>query len=199
MRIHPLRNGQRDKSGRPGTVRALRWLSLWLACHSGVVSAAGTGMTAAEISAEINASSAKAVVNRLTSGHVDAMGQTDWSRTMDQILNGRLAYIALAPKLAPGTDAASAEDLGIALAHALPVAPAAVLRVIDRRDGPVLGVSRVCGVPFTEPSTRDVSGYLAAAQSAVGQVNTPRLRRVKAACLAQLAWAAKQSGAQQGK
>jgi hypothetical protein len=42
-------------------------------------------MTAAEISAEIDAKGAKTVINRLATANVDAMGRSDWSRTMDQI------------------------------------------------------------------------------------------------------------------
>ncbi|MGA3001921.1 MAG: hypothetical protein ABSE20_09345 [Acetobacteraceae bacterium] len=179
-------------------MRLIWSVALLLVCHAGVVAAAGSGTTASEISAEIDAKGAKAVIERLSNAHVDAMGQNDWSRTMDQIWNGRLAYIALAPKLARGADGTSAEDLGIALARALPVAPEAVLRVIDRHDGPVLGVSRVCGVPFAEPSTKDVSGYVRAARSAVGEVDTPRLQHVKAACLEQLTRAAKQLDPRQG-
>jgi hypothetical protein len=172
---------------------------LLLVCRAGVVAAAESGTTAAEISAEIDTMGAKAVINRLSNAHVNAMGQSDWSRTMDEIWNGRPAFIALAPKLARGADGGPAEELGIALARALPVAPAAVLRVIDRHGGPVLGVSRICGVPFSEPSAHDRSGYLGAARSAVAGVNTPRLQRVKAACLEQLASAAKQPDLQQGR
>jgi hypothetical protein len=74
-----------------------------------------------------------------------------------------------------------------------------VLRVIDRHNGPVLGVSRICGVPFSEPSAKDVSGYLSAARSAVEEVDEPRLQRVKAACLEQLTRAANQPGLPPGK
>jgi hypothetical protein len=165
---------------------------LLMAGHAGAVAAAGPGTTAAEISAEIDAKGAKAVIDRLSNAHVDAMGQNDWSRTMDQIWNGRLAYIALVPKLARGADSGPAKDLAIALARALPVTPEAVLRVIDRHENAVLGVGRVCGVPFAETSTKDASGYLRAARSAVGDVDTPRLQHVRTACLERLAQAAKQ-------
>ena len=176
---------------RRATMRPI-WLAvLLLVCRASVAATAGSGTTAAEISAEIDAKGAKAVIDRLATSHVDAMGQNDWSRTMDQIWNGRLAYIALAPKLARGVDGRPAQDLSIALARALTSAPEAVLRVIDRHNGPVLGVNRVCGVPFADPATKDVAGYLRAAQAAVEDVDTPRLQRVKAACLAQLARAAK--------
>jgi len=183
---------QRDTSAKIRLVRLVWVLVVLLVYHAGAVVAAGSGMTAAEISAEIDAKGAKAVINRLATANVDAMGRSDWSRTLDQIWNGRLAYIALAPKLAQGADAGPADDLGIALARALPVAPAAVLRVIDRHNGPVLGVGRVCGAPFIEPAAKDVSGYLHAARSAVDEVDAPRLQHVKAACLERLTLAAKQ-------
>jgi len=173
-------------------VRLVRMIVGLLVCHATAVAATGSGMTAAEIGAEIDAKGAKAVINRLSTANVVAMGRSDWSRTMDQIWNGRLAYIALAPKLAQGADSGPADDLGIALARALPVAPAAVLRVIDRHNGPVLGVGRVCGAPFIDPAAKDASGYLRAVQSAVDEVDAPRLQHVKAACLERLTLAAKQ-------
>jgi hypothetical protein len=177
---------------RPATMCLVRLIMLLLVCRVSGAAAEGSGMTAAEISAEIDAKGATAVIDRLSNAHVDAMGQNDWSRILDQIWNGRLAYIALAPKLARGTDGKPAEDLGIALARALPGAPEAVLRVIDRHNGPALSVSRVCGAPFIEASTKDPSAYLRAARSAVDDVDTPRLQHVRAACLGQLARAAKQ-------
>jgi hypothetical protein len=184
---------------RPGRFqRATLCLLLSLVCRTGVAAVEGPGLTAAEISSEIDTKGAKAVINRLSSAHVDAMGQNDWSRTLDHIWNGRLAYIALAPKLARGADEGPAKDLGNAVARALPAAPEAVLRVIDRHNGPVLGVNRVCGLPFMEPSAKDVSGYLRTVRAAVDDVDTPRLQRVKAACLEQLTRAAKQLDPRQG-
>ena len=176
---------------RLATKRPIWLVVLLLVCRAGAAATAGSGTSAAEISAEIDAKGAKAVIDRLASSHVDAMGQNDWSRTMDQIWNGRLAYIALAPKLARGAESGPAQDLSVALARALTAAPEAVLRVIDRHDGPVLGVNRVCGAPFADSAAKDVPGYLQAAQAAVGDVDTPRLQRVKTACLAQLARTAK--------
>jgi hypothetical protein len=103
---------------------------------------------------------------------------------------GRAAYIALAPKLAEGTDAGTADDLGISLAHALPLSPNAVLRVIDPGNGSI-GVDVVCGVPFIEDTVKDLSGYIRKAKSRVGNVTTPELQSVKAACLEKLDFAAK--------
>jgi len=198
--MNQRRNWTHDTSVRPRPVR-MGWLIVLasLVCPGGAVVAGGSGLTAAEISAEIDAKGTKAVINRLATANVDAMGRSDWSRTMDQIWNGRLAYIALAPKLARGAEPGPADDLGIALARALPVAPAAVLRVIDRHNGPVLGAGRVCGAPFTEPAAKDASGYLRAARSAVDEVDAPRLQHVKAACLERLALVAKQLDPKQEK
>jgi hypothetical protein len=197
--MHQRRNWKYGTLARIRPVRRVWLIVALLVCHAGAVVAAGSGLTAAEISAEIDAKGAKAVINRLATANVDAMGRSDWSRAMDQIWNGRLAYIALAPKLAQGADSGPADDLGIALARALPVAPAAVLRVIDRHNGPVLGVGRVCGAPFIEPAAKDVSGYLRAARSAVDEVDAPRLQQVKAGCLERLTLAAKQLDPRQGK
>jgi hypothetical protein len=168
-----------------------------LAFHIGAASAAAPIPSAAALSAEIDAKGAKEVVNRLNGAHPGANGQNDWSRVIDHMWMGRAAYIKLAPKLAPGTDAGPSEDLGISLAHALPLAPVAVLRATDLKDGPTLGVSRVCGVPFIEDTVKDIPGYIHAAQLAVGKVATPELQVVKAACLRQLAADAKRLPAQQ--
>jgi hypothetical protein len=170
-----------------------------LAFHISAASAAAPVPSAAALNAEIDAKGAKEVVNRLNRAHPDSNGQNDWSRVTDQMWMGRAAYIKLAPKLAPGTDAGSSEDLGISLAHALPLAPITVLRATDLKDGPTLGVSRVCGVPFIENTVKDIAGYIHAAQLALGKVATPELQAVKAACLTQLAADAKPLPAQQNQ
>jgi hypothetical protein len=107
-----------------------------LALHISAASAAAPVPSAAALNAEIDAKGAKEVVNRLNRAHPDSNGQNDWSRVTNQMWMGRAAYIKLAPKLAPGTDAGSSEDLGISLAHALPLAPITVLRATDLKDDP---------------------------------------------------------------
>ncbi len=149
--------------------------------------------SAAALGAEIDAKGAREVVDRLWNSPQDANGENDWSRVTEQMWKGRAAYIALAPKLAPGTDAGAAEELGISLAHALPLTPATVLRAIDPKDGPVLGVSQVCSVPFIEDTVKDIPAYIRAAQSSVNKVTSPELQAIRAACLKQLEVAAKPS------
>ncbi len=74
----------------------------------------------------------------------------------------------------------------MALAFGLPKSPRAVLAAIDPQNGPVLGVDRVCGVPFIEGTISDVNGYIKQAIAAVSAVNDPSLAGVKAACLKDL-------------
>ncbi|MGF6604836.1 hypothetical protein P3T23_009592 [Paraburkholderia sp. GAS448] len=107
----------------------------------------------------------------------------EYDRVLNHIQNGNGRWIALAPRLAPGTDAGTAEDLGIALAYALPENPEAVLSVIDGKDGPVIGVSRVCGVPFIEGTIGDVHAYTERAVAAVSRADRPDLAHVRLACL----------------
>ena len=198
MANHMAQTNEAVRSAGTHSARVLWAIPLTLLLHA-VTVAAESNLSASKISAEIDAMGAKAVINRLSHANVNAMGQSDWSRTMDEIWNGRPAFIALAPKLAAGADGAPADDLGIALARALPAAPASVLRVIDRRDGAILGVSRICGAPFIDTPGKAASGYLDSAQSALDDVDTPGLQRVKAACLARLALAAKHLDSRQGK
>ena len=107
----------------------------------------------------------------------------DYDVILNQIQNGSGQWIGIAPQLALGADAGAAEDLGIALAFALPKNPEAVLSIIDVRDGPVLGVHRVCGVPFIEGSVSDVHPYITRSLTAVNRVRRPELARVKQMCL----------------
>ncbi len=122
-------------------------------------------------------------------GAVDALGRSNrWQGVERRIGSGDARWIALAPKLAPGTDAGASEGLGIALAFALPRNPRAVLAVLGSEDGPrSLTVGRVCGAPFIEDTVKDVPAYRRRAVRAVRGVWPPSLARVRAACLRTLA------------
>lgn len=104
-----------------------------------------------------------------------------WDATVDAMDGGDPAWIALAPALARGADGGAAEELGIALAFALPRNPRAVLAALDRRNGPVLGVERVCGRPFVEDT--EPERYRATALAALARVRDPRLAATRRACL----------------
>ena len=124
-----------------------------------------------------------------TAGADATVNSLDRSGRMDQILTrigrGDGRWIALAPTLAPGTDGADAEGLSIELARALPVNPAAVLRVIEPGAG-VLGIEQVCGTPFIEPPPGYDRAYLKRALKAVARISRPDLLVKRQACLAEL-------------
>src|SRR6266851_2180840 len=95
------------------------------------LSEAAPRVSPALLRAEIGRSGARAVVGKLWDG-----GQ--WEAVMAHIDGGEGSWVALAPALEPGTDAGASEELGIALAYALPRNPMAVLAVLDPNNGPTL-------------------------------------------------------------
>lgn len=132
--------------------------------------------SAAQLSQEIEAKGAKAVVDSLGDAFDDVL---------DHIDSGDPAWIALAPKLAQGTDAGNSEGLAIALAYALPKNPQAVLAVVTENDG-VLAINRVCSIPFIEDTVKDRPAYKRNALHAVEAIKEPSLRKAKSNCLAVL-------------
>ena len=122
---------------------------------------------------------------------VDALSNQDrYEELLKHIDAGEADWVALAPELAPGTDAAAAEELAISLALGLPKNPAAVLSVLDPQIEP-LAPERVCGVPFIEDTVKDIPGYIRRSQSALQRVQDVRLATRKTECLDGLNEAAK--------
>jgi len=152
-------------------------LLVWLVYVS--AASAADVPSATQISADIKARGAHAVVNDLTT-------RDQWDTVTDRIAKGGSEWIALAPLLAPGSDAGSAEDLGIVLAYALPKNPVAVLKALDPSNGFVIGADRVCGIPFIENSVKDRPKYKRKAIRAVKSVKAASLLQAKKACLAKL-------------
>jgi hypothetical protein len=169
---------RRSRPSRPITKATLA-LAVLSAGPLGLGSAAHAQVRATlpEVRASVESRGAGETVRRL-----QAAGQ--WDVVLDGIANGELAWIAIVPSLAQGTDAG--QSLGVALAKALPAAPAAVLQALDHRDGPALGPSRVCGAPFAEPTPEFLAAYRPRALAAVEGVHDPHLRSVRDACLAAL-------------
>ncbi len=130
------------------------------------------------VRAQIRNAGSKTTVTRL-----DNVGQMDG--ILDAIGSGDPEWIALVPLLAPGTDGADGEGLGIELATALPINPAAVLRIATPGDG-ILGLLRVCGVPFIESTPASGKAYLKQATAAVAGVSDPALKTSRDRCLARL-------------
>ena len=111
----------------------------------------------------------------------DLQKKGGWETVTDAMDAGKPEWIALAPLLANGSDAGSAEDLGLSLAFALPKRPEAVLAALDMRNGHILGADRVCGRPFIEDT--EPQGYKQKTIAALAKVHAPNLLARKRSCL----------------
>ena len=131
--------------------------------------------------AEIAHRGAKAVVDRLYASHAYE------DVVIKRIRAGMVEWVLLAPALSEGTDAATSEELGDALVHALPKAPQAVLSVIDASGRSIpRSVDTVCSASFYEGDLIDPKRYQLLAIRAVQEVADPALRGARGLCLAQL-------------
>ena len=165
----------------------MRWIIFALALLTANDALAAVALTPEGIARDIEANGAKAVVDRL-------WNSGDYDRLLDHIDKGTSAWVALAPKLAAGTDAGSSEELSIALAYALPRNPEAVLAVLDPKNA-ALEPDMVCSAPFIEDTVKDIPRYIKRTKAAVSRVKAPSLQENKAACLAVLAKVPQQTGA----
>jgi opacity protein-like surface antigen len=155
-----------------------KWAVLVLAAAASSSALAAAWLTPQVIAADIAAHGADAVVSRL-------FRSGDYDRVLDRIDSGDAEWVALAPKLAPGTDAGTAEALIISLAFALPKNPQAVLALLSGKAS--FAVEDVCGAPFIEGTVKDVPSYVRKTRAAVSRVTEARLASAKSACLAALA------------
>lgn len=143
-----------------------------------VLIAAGV-LSAANVATDLTSMGPRKTVAKMVEGG-------DWARAMASISRGSRDWIELAPQLARGAEAAGATGLDVALAEALPIAASDVLAAIDAQRGPVIGVQRVCAVPFPRDGKRDLSAYVAGARAAVLAVPPLALAQVRQACLKEL-------------
>lgn len=142
---------------------------------SALLASPAAALTPDLVRAQVSASSATKAVQAL-----DTAGK--WGAVTDGIASGDPRWIELAPLLAPGSDASTAEGLTIALARALPKAPVAVLTVVGgQSDGP-LNVALVCSAPFIEDTSAHQHSYKVQALRAVVGVRSPALLAAAEAC-----------------
>lgn len=149
------------------------WIAA-LASLAATVAAAGPAITPQAVRRSIHDHGARRTID-------DLQRNGRWDAVTDAMDAGKPAWIALAPLLASGSDAGSAEDLGLSLAFALPKSPRAVLAALDRGNGPILGADRVCGRPFIEDT--EPRRYKEHAVAALAKVHAPDLLARKRACL----------------
>jgi hypothetical protein len=106
----------------------------------------------------------------------------DYDKVLDGIASGAPRWLALVPKLQPGTDAGTAEALRIAVAKALPKNPSGVLSLITRQPS----WRDACTYPMIEPTNKEERAYFRVVLPAVRAVRSPALRRARSICLAEL-------------
>lgn len=139
-----------------------------------------TPVTIEELRAAYYRYSVVAIVRALTENNWEgydyifekvASGDRDW-------INAFITYVA------PGTDAASAEGVTIALAYALPNNPNAVLYLDDYTTGPSL--ARICTLPFIEPEYEFIRDYGKRTLAALRRVDDPDLLETRDICIRRL-------------
>lgn len=141
-------------------------------------STAQAGIGPSNIAARIDTEGAATTVASLVAKH-------KWHRVLAHIGTGKPAWLAIAPRLAAGTDATLAPGLTIALADALPRNATGVLALAAGARGP-LAIGLVCAAPYIKPVPSDLAYYRTRAKRAVEAVTAPALREAKRDCLAAL-------------
>lgn len=116
--------------------------------------------TAEQIAADIDRNGPVKLVATLSS-----TAPQDWQHVLDAIATGDEAWLDIAARLRPGTDAGTGEDLVGAVAAALKVNPDAVLPMI----GPAFPMDEVCTVPLIEPSPEQLAQWKKAALQALAK------------------------------
>ena len=112
---------------------------------------------------------------------VDALAAGDgaaWRAVVRGVARADPRWLALSVQLAPGTDAATSEELHAAFSDALAVAPARVLPLAPS----AIALDRLCSVPLIEPTPAQVSGYRRAREMALAGVRSPALGAKAAEC-----------------
>lgn len=146
-----------------------------------VVVASAILMSAAFAEVPKTAAEAAAVMQqRGAASFLSALSPDDVDQLYEHFDNGEAEWLPLVPKLAIVADGANAEGLTISMAFALPKNPKGVLSMVTEKDG-VLGVERVCSMPFIEDTAP--KGYRREALAAVRTVTDSGLRRAKRLCL----------------
>lgn len=149
-------------------------LSLVLSAGYTAATACNLPATAAQADKRIVAIGAKAFLNNLNEDQLDTLYR--------RIGKGASDWVALAPKLAKGADAANAEGLTIELAKALPRNPKAVLSVITADADGILSAHMVCGMPFIEDTATHLAAYKKQTLRKLSHVTEPALLKAKQNC-----------------
>ncbi len=154
--------------------------------------ARGASNAAANQRQPIKASQVDAMIDRQGAGGTLRELLRDekvWRQVLERIAAGSNAWLRVAARLEPGSDAGAAEDLAIAVQDALPNAPEQVLRLVK---GGAFTVGHACGgygsgqIEDRRPK-RTILALIHKRQEAVQGVGETTLADTKRACLELLA------------
>jgi hypothetical protein len=149
---------------------------LWIIAAAGCKDSAWTPIGSAElVLSEIKLGGAPKVSKRIDSD--ENFGRS----VMTGIATGDSVWLQVADKLIPASAAAEA-TLSIALASALPHSPDKVLALLSEK----YPVEEVCGMPFLNADSAEVTTYHDEAIAALGRVRATSLSPARDACRAAL-------------
>ncbi len=134
-------------------------------------------LSAASVLASVQHSGAKTTI-------ADLDRREQWQVVTDMIATGDTTWIGLVPKLTPGSDEMTADDLALSLSYALPKNGPAVLSALSLEH--VINSSQVCSMPFPDDIVKDRPAYKRQALQVLDAVQDPTLAQTKAACMATL-------------
>lgn len=137
-------------------------------------------LTPQAITKYVEDNGAKAAVQKLIAGK----RPRQWESVLKKIKTGDSSWLAVAKKLADGTDAGTSEALLVALAIALPKNPSGVLQLADTQD--FLSLKEICGAPFIEPESAYLRRYLVATKRSLSNLKDAKLEQQRTRCLAEI-------------
>jgi hypothetical protein len=156
-----------------------------------VVYAQPMTLTPESVLKEIEMKGAGAVVAELW----DTENAADWERLLDKIGTGADAWLKVARKIKPGTDAAATEGLRVSLAVALTHNPEGVLRMVPE----TAPLEAVCSIPFIESTKARDMMHIRNVRLALKRVTSRDLQEKRANCRTLINEAAKLEMAQRPK
>lgn len=138
----------------------------------------GQPVTPAEVAAMIGRDGAQRTVGALW-GEGD---NSRWATVARGIARGEPAWLELAPRLSPGTDAGTSDEFAMAVQDALVANAPGALRLISAIP---MGTGACAENSFETPAAQS-RAYYAAAIASVEAVTEPALATIRAACLVEL-------------
>lgn len=101
-----------------------------------------------------------------------------WDNFIEHVSRGEEDWLRVIPEIRGGTDAGTAESIGIALAYALPENPKGVLNLANSTS-----LKGACSIPFIEPEEEFLEEYLNRARVALDAVSEEYYQEDKKVCL----------------